>query len=99
MKDCGVEPAVGEQLLREEHVLAGVRGAVLDEDVLSRHAHARRDGRELIGFGFGPEVPGDRAEAAGEDEERCPTVEEELRSPLGDRRVVAAQHQDGVSSR
>ena len=59
----------------------------------------RRDGRELIGFGLGPELAGDRAEAAGEDEERRPTVEEELGAPLGDRRVVAAQHQDGVGSR
>ena len=99
MNDCGVEPAVGQQLLREQHVLAGIRRTVLDQDALPRYAHAYGDGRELIGFGFGPELAGDRAEAAGEDEEWGPAVEEELRSPLGDRRVVAAEHQDGVRSR
>ena len=83
----------------EANVLAGVRRSVLNQDARGRNAHADRDPGELIRFRLAPELPGDGAEAARVDQERCPAVEKELRSPLGDGRVMAAQHQDRVGLR
>ncbi len=59
---------------------------------------AHGDGGKLIRFGLVPQVAGDRPEAAGEDEERRPAVQEQLRAALGHRRVVAAQHENRVGA-
>ena len=54
---------------------------------------------EEVGLGLVPEAAGDCAAAPGEDEERRAALEEQLRSSLGDDRVVAAEDKDGVSGR
>jgi hypothetical protein len=90
--------AFGEHPPREQDVLPGVRRAVLLQDPALRHAHAHGDARELIGFRFVPEVLRDRAEAAGEDEQRRPALEEQLRGALGDDGVVAAEREDHIGA-
>ena len=46
-----------------------------------------------------PQVPSDRAESAGEDQQRRPALQEQLRAALRDDRVVAAQDQNRVGLR
>ena len=99
MNDAGSSPPLGQQLLREAHVLAGVRRSVLDQDALGGTPIAIGDRRELIRFRLVHMWLRDRAEAAGENQERRPAVEKELGAALGHGHVVAAEHQNGVGLR
>lgn len=87
---------LGEQLFGELHVLTGVCRPILDQDALARNAHGDSDGSELIRFELAPQLTCDGPEAAGENEERRPAVQEQLRAALGHTRIVAAQHEDRI---
>ena len=54
---------------------------------------------ELIRFRLVPQVPRDRAEAAGEDQQRRPPLQEELGAARRDDLVVAAEDQNRVRMR
>src|SRR5438067_3912972 len=94
-----LDAALGEEPLREGDVLPGVRRPVLDQHAVLGDAHARGDSRELIRLGLAPQPARDRAEPAGEDQERRPALKEEVRSARRHDRVVAAEHQDRVRLR
>ena len=94
-----IHVSCGEHLAGELHVLAGIRRSVFNEHAVFGHAHANGYLREPIGFRIRPQVFRDHAQAAGEDDQRRPTLEKQLRAPLGHDEVVAAKHQDSVGLR
>src|SRR5262249_38848798 len=93
-----IEPFLREQLPRELDVLAGIGRSILDEDPLLRDAQAGSNRGELIGFRLLPQMPRDRPKSTGEDQQRRPALEKQRRASLGDRLVVAAQHQDRIGT-
>src|SRR5205807_4001611 len=84
-----------KKLPYERYVLTGIRGAILNQNLIWWHSHYFARVPKYLGFRCRP-VSRPLAIGAAAHDERGESVQEYSRPPLGDTDIVTAEYHDGI---